>query len=80
MENNIASMETEHPLYAKKRKALSSAFFKNRVQKMVNMVKETTLQQFTLLQAKGEKVTVNLAHYTQVIQSHIIMNISCGRG
>ena len=31
MENNIASMETEPPLYAKKRKALSSAFFKNRV-------------------------------------------------
>ena len=41
--NNILSIDTDDPQYNKKRKALSSAFFKNKVQKMVNMVKETTL-------------------------------------
>jgi hypothetical protein len=47
---------------------------------MVTMVKETTLEQFTILQAKGEKVEVNLTQYTQILQSHIIMNILCGHG
>ena len=42
--NNIVNIDTDDPSYHKKRKALSSAFFKNRVQKMVNMVKETTLE------------------------------------
>ena len=78
--NNIVNMETDNPDYSTKRKVLSSAFFKNKVQRMVNMVKETTLDQFTKLQAKGEKVEVNLAQYTQVLQSHIIMNILCGEG
>ena len=63
--NNIATMVTEHPEYATKRKVLSSAFFKNKVQRMVNMVKETTLDQFAKLQAKGDKVEVNLTQYTQ---------------
>ena len=41
--NNIVNMETEDPVYAPKRKVLSSAFFQNKVQKMVSMIKETTL-------------------------------------
>ena len=45
--NNIVNMETDEPLYAPKRKVLSSAFFKNKVQKMVRTVKETVLEQFT---------------------------------
>ena len=47
---------------------------------MVNLVKETTLDQSSKLQAKGDKVELNLAHYTQVVQAHIIMNILCGVG
>ena len=33
--NNIVSMDTFNPAYAPKRKALSSAFFKNKVQAMI---------------------------------------------
>ena len=41
--NNIVSMETEDPLYKSKRKALSSAFFKNKVREMTVIVKQTAL-------------------------------------
>ena len=65
--NNILNLDTDDPVYVPKRKVVSSAFFKNKVQKMVRMIKETTLEQFTKLQAKGEKVEVNLTVYTQEI-------------
>ena len=65
MINNIVTMETDDPSYVLKRKVLSSAFFKNKVQRMVSMVKETTLDQFTKLQTKGDKVEMNLTQYTQ---------------
>jgi cytochrome P450 len=41
--NNIVSMETDNPKYKKKRKAISSAFFKNKVRQMIRIVKETAL-------------------------------------
>ena len=31
LNNNVASMETDHPLYRMKRKALSAAFFKSKM-------------------------------------------------
>ena len=41
--NNIVNMETDDKDYGPKRKVLSSAFFKNKVQKMVTMIKESAL-------------------------------------
>ena len=42
--NNILNMETDDPMYGPKRRVVSSAFFKGRVQKMVRLVKETALE------------------------------------
>ena len=47
--NNIVSMDTHSPAYAPKRKALSSAFFKGKVQKMVSSIKRLTLEYFSEL-------------------------------
>jgi len=80
MFNNILAMETEDPSYAPKKRVLSSSFYKGKVQEMVTQIKETTLDQFTKLQAQGEKVEVDLVKYTQTVQAHIIMNTMCGRG
>ena len=44
--NNIVAMDTHHPTYAPKRKALSSAFFKDKVQDMITSIKKCTLLVF----------------------------------
>ena len=53
--HNIVTLETENPVYAPKRKALSQAFFKNKVQLMTRTIKEVTLDQIKRYQDKIER-------------------------
>jgi hypothetical protein len=46
LRNNIVNLASEDPSYRPKRKALSSAFFKDKVQKMILTTKETTMRVF----------------------------------
>ena len=41
--NNIVNMETDDPSYSAKKRVLSSAFYKGKVQRMVATIKETVL-------------------------------------
>ena len=72
-------METDDPNYKKKRKALSAAFFKNKVAKMTMSVKEHTLRKFKELQAKGSENRVDLNLFTQNVQASIIVSILVGQ-
>ena len=51
--HNIAGMHTDDPLYKKKKKALSAAFYKSKMSQIAKIVKQTTLRCFSELQAKG---------------------------
>ena len=53
--NNVVSMETDNPKYKKKRKAISSSFFKNKVRQMTTIVKETALKIFKEIQDQGDR-------------------------
>ena len=62
--NNIAHMETDNPKYKKKRKAISSSFFKNKVRQMTTIVKETALKIFKEIQDQGDRTQQDIVHVT----------------
>ena len=55
----ILATDCDDPKYKKKRKALSAAFFKNKVAKMTMSVKEHALRKFKELQAKGDECVLS---------------------
>ena len=79
MPTSIVFQPSEDPTYPEKRKALSSAFFKNKLLGMTQIIKEITLKEIREIQEKG-KSEVSLAHLTLSLQSRIIINISVGMG
>ena len=79
MPSSIVFQPSEDPTYPEKRKALSSAFFKNKLLGMTQIIKEITLKEIKEIQEKG-KSEVSLAHLTLSLQSRIIINISVGMG
>lgn len=57
-------MRTEDPSYGPRRKSLSSAFLKSKVQKMTMIIKEQTLSQIKRFQdEKGESFVMNVEKY-----------------
>jgi cytochrome P450 len=78
--NNIVTMETEDPMYKKKRKAISSAFFKNKVQQMIMIVKETALRVFKEIQDEGERTEQDIVKVTTRLQNHVITSVLVGSG
>lgn len=70
----IASLETDHPLYKKKRKALSAAFFKCKMSNIAQTVKQVALETFADLQAKGDENVVCIYKFTCKVQAHIIVS------
>lgn len=73
-------MPTEDPTYSLKRKSLSGAFLKSKVQKMTMIIKEQTLSQIKRFQEeKGESFVMNVEKYFLEQQSRIIMATMCGR-
>lgn len=80
--DNIVTMETENPLYPAKRKALSQAFFKNKVQQMTRTIKEITLDQIQKYQDRIENKEdeFNLVYFMLELQSRIIVNTLVGKG
>ena len=73
-------MHTDDPIYKKKRKALSAAFFKSKMSLIAKIVKQTTLRCFAELQAKGPSNEVELNSFTSNVQAHIIVSIMAGVG
>ena len=53
-------MDSDDPFYKKKRKALSSAFFKSKMEVITNTVKSTAMSAFARLQAQGDVNEVDL--------------------
>lgn len=79
-ENAIASMETEHPEYKVKRKALSGAFLKSKMSMIIDGVKYIAMQSFAEIQSKGDTNEVDLNLYTSEVQANIIVSILVGSG
>lgn len=75
---NIVFMPTEDPTYKPKRKALSQAFFKNKVVKMQKLIKRTLLTAFKELQDKGPETQVDIMKFTSRVQGHIIVDMLLG--
>ena len=64
LRNAIISMESEDPSYKIKRKALSAAFLKSKMNIIMEHIKETAMRSFYDLQAKGDVNEVDLNLYT----------------
>ena len=76
--SNIVNMKTEDPQYKPKRKALSQAFFKNKIVKMQRLIKRTLLKAFKEIQDKGPETEVDLMKFTSKVQGHIIVDMLLG--
>ena len=76
--DNVVAADSKDPNYKLKRKSLSAAFFKNKVQKMIITVKETALRIFKEVQDKGDRVEQYLVKITTRLQNHIITSIMLG--
>jgi len=66
--SNISSMRTEDAAYPTRRKALSNAFFKSKLEMMSTVIKEVTLQHIalTLNGLKiGESKVVDMVKFTR---------------
>ena len=64
MRNSLLTMETDDPAYKLKRKTLSSAFQKSKMDRMVKSIKNTTLKVFSDLQAQGDVNEVDINAFT----------------
>lgn len=65
--------------YAERRKILASAFYKNNVAKMINLIKNVTRKLVEETQAKGNH-ELDIIEFTSILQQRIIINISVGPG
>ena len=72
-------MDSDDPMYKKKRKALSGAFFKSKMDLITRTVKQTVLKTFYDLQQKGDENEVDLSKFTSMVQSHVIVSILVGQ-
>ena len=54
MPRSLLFDQTEDPVYVKKRKELSGAFFKSKLLGMTKIIKEVTLKQLKLIQDSGK--------------------------
>jgi cytochrome P450 len=76
-------MRSDHPEYAHRRRALSTAFFKSKFEMMSEVINDVTLQHIskTLEGLKvGEGRKVDLVKFFRDLQSAIIISIICGKG
>ena len=80
MFNSILSMDTDDPVYKKKRKAFGAAFLKSKMSETIFLVKKTALECFAELQAKGNENIVDMNMFTSNVQAHIIVTLMAGPG
>ena len=79
LRNSLFSMETDDPQYVKKRKALSGAFMKSKLEAIRMEVKQVALRTFAELQAQGDVNVVDLNKFTSKVQANIIVSILVGQ-
>lgn len=77
MPTSIVFLETEHKDYAQRRKILASAFYKNNVSKMIDLIKSVTVN---IVRDLHEKKTseVDIVELTKHLQQRVIINVSVG--
>ena len=78
--NNMVTMATDHPMYKKKRKSVSAAFFQNKIMQMTKIVKRTALKLFKEIQDEGDVVEKDIVKLTTKLQNHIITDVLVGAG
>jgi hypothetical protein len=78
---NIAFVDSFDPEYAPRRKALSSAFFKNKLLLMVDTIKEVTLDYIRekQTQCKDGVLVENAPEFTKKLYCKIIINLCVGK-
>jgi hypothetical protein len=80
---NVSAMSTNDPEYPIRRKALSTAFFKSKLEMMSTVIKEVTLHHisktFEGMQV-GESKKLDAVKFFRDLQSAIIISITCGKG
>ena len=79
MPTSIVFKYSEDKDYAERRKILASAFYKNNVAKMINLIKNVTRKLVEETQAKGNH-ELDIIDFTSILQQRIIINISVGPG
>ena len=77
MPTSLFLLNTDDPHYPEKRKILASAFYKNKVTRMINLIKKVTSDFINDLVAKGTQ-QIDIVKMTQDLQSKIIINLSVG--
>ena len=81
--SNISAMKTEDEKYPGRRKTLSQAFFKSKLEMMSTIIKEVTLQHIRLTFADmkiGDSKVLDMVKFARDLQSSIIISIICGKG
>lgn len=78
--DTILTQATESPHYLYKRKALSQAFFKQKLILMTRIIKKVTLEEIQALQRlpQSERELVSIPQLTTNLQGKIIINIAVG--
>ena len=75
--DNIIFMDTFHKDYATKRKVLSAAFFKQKLDAITKIIKTEAIDVIKQCQSKGEHV-VDIVNFWGEIQSRIFTSIAVG--
>ena len=75
---NVLMMDTFHRDYAKTRKVLSAAFFKQKLIAITKIIKEEVIEAIAQCQTKGEH-EVDILDFWSEIQSQIFATIAVGR-
>lgn len=76
---NIVFMDSFHSEYNTTRKELSAAFFKNRLQTIVTIIKEEVVTMIAEYQRQSE-FEVDIVDFWTRIQSQIFTGVAVGRG
>ena len=71
-------LDTDDPSYKKKRKALSTAFLKSKLEIIATITKKTALKFFAEVQKKSPENIVEFGEFTSECQTHIIVSILLG--
>lgn len=76
----MVTADSDSPAYKLKRKAVSQAFFKSKMDLMIKFVKESAMRTFYDLQQQGDENVVDVNSYTSKVQAHIIVAMLIGSG
>lgn len=80
MKSAVIWGQSMDPVYQRKRKVLSSSFFKSKLLGMTKIMKKVALDEIKNLQKVGNDGIIDGPSFTLDLQSHMILDCCCGEG